>query len=91
MKSRWTEYTVSLSPIFRKSGSWSSIVREGIPGGCWQTMVEKVSLSLEWNSVCVMEGESGEYVEDECDVIRRVIRARLMEWDMKLIPPWVQL
>jgi len=47
-------------------------------------------LSLEWNSECVMEGESGEQVggelEIECDIISRVFCARLAEWDRKLIP-----
>jgi len=45
-------------------------------------------LSLEWNSECVMEGESGEQVggELESDIISRVFCARLTEWDRKLIP-----
>ena len=48
----------------------------------WKRFLKKMRvLSLEWNSECVMEGESGEQVEDEleCDIISRVFYARLTE------------
>ena len=55
-----------------------------------EDLCKKWVLSLEWNSECVMDGESGEHWAGgkwvrECNIISSVLYARLTEWDKKLI------
>ena len=52
-----------------------------------EQICEKSVLSMEWNSECVMEGESGEQVEDKLESVTSsfMICARLTERDRKLI------
>ena len=60
--------------------SRSSTIREGSPWWVldgrlwWKRFVERWVLTLEWNSECIMEGESGEHVEDELEWIASLDR-----------------
>ena len=61
MKNRWAEKSVQYSP--RRQSRW--VLADYGGKDLWKRWV----LSLEWNSECVMEGESGEQVGGELESV----------------------